>query len=169
MGLCGRATRIGLGGAVGRIVEGRADPVDGAGHHQPERTARGPARLAAAHPLHAQGRAGIAAQCNRVPGPPPARAGQGLRPRRDLRPGDVLRDVDGPAARVIRVRPAGRARTVHNIEVDATHAYYVATTTGTWTLAHNGCTDRIYSNRVLQRSAEKRIDPFHKFPYAFDE
>ena len=28
--------------------------------------------------------------------------------------------------------PAGRARTVHNIEVD--------TTTGTWTLAHNGCT-----------------------------
>ena len=38
------------------------------------------------------------------------------------------------------VRPAGRARTVHNIEVDTTHAYYVATTTGTWTLAHNGCT-----------------------------
>lgn len=37
------------------------------------------------------------------------------------------------------VRPAGRARTVHNIEVDTTHAYYVATT-GTWTLAHNGCT-----------------------------
>ena len=35
--------------------------------------------------------------------------------------------------------PAGRARTVHNIEVDTTHAYYVATT-GTWTLAHNGCT-----------------------------
>jgi hypothetical protein len=29
---------------------------------------------------------------------------------------------------------------VHNIEVDTTHAYYVATTTGTWTLAHNGCT-----------------------------
>ena len=28
--------------------------------------------------------------------------------------------------------PAGRARTAHNIEVD--------TTTGTWTLAHNGCT-----------------------------
>ena len=67
------------------------------------------------------------------------------------------------------VRPAGRARTVHNIEVDTTHAYYVATTTATWTLAHNGCTDRIYSNRVLQRSAEKRIDPFHKFPYTFDE
>ena len=57
-----------------------------------------------------------------------------------MRPGDVLRDADGPAARVIRVRPAGRARTVHNIEVDTTHAYYVATTTGTWTLAHNGCT-----------------------------
>ena len=29
---------------------------------------------------------------------------------------------------------------MHNIEVDTTHAYYVATTTGTWTLAHNGCT-----------------------------
>ena len=29
---------------------------------------------------------------------------------------------------------------MHNIEVDITHAYYVATTTGTWTLAHNGCT-----------------------------
>ena len=132
-----------------RIVEGRADPVDGAGHHQPEHTARGPARLAAAHPLYAQGR--------------------GFVPAGDLRPGDVLRDVDGPAARVIRARPAGRAQTVHNIEVDTTHAYYVATTTATWTLAHNGCTDRIYSNRVLQRSAEKRIDPFHKFPYAFDE
>ena len=88
-----------------RIVEGRADPVDGAGHHQPEHTARGPARLAAAHPLHAQGR--------------------GFTPAGDLRPGDVLRDVDGPAARVIRVRPAGRAQTVHNIEVDTTHAYYV--------------------------------------------
>ena len=132
-----------------RIVEGRADPVDGAGHHQPEHTARGPARLAAAHPLYAQGR--------------------GFTPAGDLRPGDVLRDVDGPAARVIRVRPAGHAQTVHNIEVDTTHACYVATTTATWTLAHNGCTDRIYSNRVLQRSAEKRIDPFHKFPYTFDE
>ena len=102
-----------------------------------------------AHPLHAQGR--------------------GFTPAGDLRPGDVLRDVDGPAARVIRVRPAGHAQTVHNIEVDTTHACYVATTTATWTLAHNGCTDRIYSNRVLQRSAEKRIDPFHKFPYTFDE
>ena len=41
---------------------------------------------------------------------------------------------------MICVRPAGRARTVHNIEVDTTHAYYVATTAGTWTLVHNGCT-----------------------------
>ena len=57
-----------------------------------------------------------------------------------MRPGDVLRDADGPAARVTRVRPAGHARTVHNIEVDTTHAYYVATTTAPWTLAHNGCT-----------------------------
>ena len=40
---------------------------------------------------------------------------------------------------MICVRPAGRARTVHNIEVDTTHAYYIATT-GTWALAHNGCT-----------------------------
>ena len=35
---------------------------------------------------------------------------------------------------MIRVRPAGRARTVHNIEVDTTHAHCVATTTGTWKL-----------------------------------
>ena len=68
----------------------------------------------AAHPLYAQGR--------------------GFVPAGDLRPGDVLRDADGPAARVIRVRPAGRARTVHNIEVDTTHAHCVATTTGTWKL-----------------------------------
>ena len=34
--------------------------------------------------------------------------------------------------RSLHVRPSGRARTVHNIEVDTTHAYYVATTTGTW-------------------------------------
>ena len=83
-------------------------------------TDRGELVATAAHPLYAQGR--------------------GFVPAGDLRPGDVLRDADGPAARVIRVRPAGRARTVHNIEVDTTHAYYVATTTGTWTLAHNGCT-----------------------------
>ena len=83
-------------------------------------TDRGELVATAAHPLYAQGR--------------------GFTPAGDLRPGDVLRDVDGPAARVIRVRPAGRARTVHNIVVDTTHAYYVATTTGTWTLAHNGCT-----------------------------
>ena len=83
-------------------------------------TDRGELVTTAAHPLYAQGR--------------------GFVPAGDLRPGDVLRDADGPAARVIRVRPAGRARTVHNIEVDTTHAYYVATTTGTWTLAHNGCT-----------------------------
>ena len=37
------------------------------------------------------------------------------------------------------VRPTS-GRPVHNIEVDTTHAYYVATTTGTWTLTHNGCT-----------------------------
>ena len=83
-------------------------------------TDRGELVTTAAHPLYAQGR--------------------GFVPAGDLRPGDVLRDADGPAARVTRVRPAGRARTVHNIEVDTTHAYYVATTTGTWTLAHNGCT-----------------------------
>ena len=83
-------------------------------------TDRGELVATAAHPLYAQGR--------------------GFVPAGDLRPGDVLRDADGPAARVIRVRPAGRARTVHNIVVDTTHAYYVATTTGTWTLAHNGCT-----------------------------
>ena len=83
-------------------------------------TDRGELVTTAAHPLYAQGR--------------------GFVPAGDLRPGDVLRDADGPAARVIRVRPAGLARTVHNIEVDTTHAYYVATTTGTWTLAHNGCT-----------------------------
>ena len=83
-------------------------------------TDRGELVATAAHPLYAQGR--------------------GFVPAGDLRPGDVLRDADGPAARVIRVRPAGRARTVHNIEVNTTHAYYVATTTATWTLAHNGCT-----------------------------
>ena len=83
-------------------------------------TDRGELVTTAAHPLYAQGR--------------------GFTPAGDLRPGDVLRDADGPAARVIRVRPAGHAQTVHNIEVDTTHAYYVATTTGTWTLAHNGCT-----------------------------
>ena len=77
-------------------------------------TDRGELVTTAAHPLYAQGR--------------------GFVPAGDLRPGDVLRDADGPAARVIRVRPAGRARTVHNIEVDTTHAYYVATTTGTWKL-----------------------------------
>ena len=67
------------GGAVRRIAEGRADPVDGAGHHQPEHTARGPARLAAAHPLHAQGRGfvpagtcGPAMSCATSMGPPPA-------------------------------------------------------------------------------------------------
>ena len=80
-------------------------------------TDRGELVATAAHPLYAQGRSFV--------------------PAGDPRPGDVLRDADGPAARVIRVRPAGRARTVHNIEVD--------TTTGTWTLAHNGCTwdDRV--------------------------
>ena len=75
-------------------------------------TDRGELVATAAHPLYAQGR--------------------GFVPAGGLRPGDVLRDADGPAARVTRVRPAGRARTVHNIEVDTTHAYYVATTTGTW-------------------------------------
>ena len=77
-------------------------------------TDRGELVATAAHPLYARGR--------------------GFVPAGDLRPGDVLRDADGPAARVIRVRPAGRARTVHNIEVDTTHAHCVATTTGTWKL-----------------------------------
>ena len=57
------------GGAVRRIAEGRADPVDGAGHYQPEHTARGPRARSARRR------------------PPPVRAGQGLHPRR------------GPAAR----------------------------------------------------------------------
>ena len=156
------------GGAVRRIAEGRADPVDGAGHYQPEHTARGPLGSPPTPCTRRAGRGRLPGE-TAVPAHPLHAQGRGFTPAGDLRPGDVLRDVDGPAARVIRVRPAGHAQTVHNIEVDTTHACYVATTTATWTLAHNGCTDRIYSNRVLQRSAEKRIDPFHKFPYTFDE
>ena len=108
-------------------------------------TDRGELVTTAAHPLYAQGR--------------------GFVPAGDLRPGDVLRDADGPAARVIRVRPAGRARTVHNIEVDTTHAYYVATTTGTWTLAHNGCT---WDSRV-SRWRDTETGRFRTTPTRFSE
>ena len=52
--------------------------------------------------------------------------------------------------RVACVRPAGRARMVHHIEVDTTHAHCVATTTGTRTLAHDGCT--------WDESADRRRD-----------
>ena len=99
-------------------------------------TDRGELVATAAHPLYAQGRVQEIIRGQPHGSPPPVRAGQGLRPRR----GPEARRRPARRRRARRPRdPRPARRTVHNIEVDTTHAYYIATT-GTWALAHNGCT-----------------------------
>ena len=117
MELCGWATRM--------MLEARADSDQPGGGASDRRRKGGPRRRCGPPPTGAH-----------RPWARPARRRPSL-----VRPGQGHSGrSEESAARVICVRPAGRARTVHNIEVDTTHAYYVATTAGTWTLVHNGCT-----------------------------
>lgn len=51
-------------------------------------------------------------------------SGRGFVAVRELRPGDALRTLDGPA-RVLDVRPTGRVERVYNLQVDGAHTYLV--------------------------------------------
>ncbi|WP_315334843.1 DUF6531 domain-containing protein [Propionibacterium acidifaciens] len=67
--------------------------------------------------------------------------GKGFTPAGQLTTEDTLRDHTGQPVHLHTIESTGTVQTVHNIEVNNTHTYHVATTGG-WLLVHNGCTYR---------------------------
>ena len=67
--------------------------------------------------------------------------GKGFTPAGQLTTEDTLRDHTGQPVHLHTIKSTGTVQTVHNIEVNNTHTYHVATTGG-WLLVHNGCTYR---------------------------
>ena len=64
--------------------------------------------------------------------------GKGFTPAGQLTTEDTLRDHTGQPVHLHTIKSTGTVQTVHNIEVNNTHTYHVATTGG-WLLVHNGC------------------------------
>ena len=64
--------------------------------------------------------------------------GKGFTPAGQLTTEDTLRDHTGQPVHLHTIESTGTVQTVHNIEVNNTHTYHVATTGG-WLLVHNGC------------------------------
>jgi len=54
----------------------------------------------------------------------------------DLKPGELLRTIDGAQTRVLHPAPRGPPETVYNFEVEGVHAYSVGTS---GVVVHNGC------------------------------
>ena len=67
--------------------------------------------------------------------------GKGFTPAGQLTTEDTLRDHTGQPVHLHTIESTGTVQTVHNIEVNNTHTYHVATTRS-WLLVHNGCTYR---------------------------
>ena len=64
--------------------------------------------------------------------------GKGFTPAGQLTTEDTLRDHTGQPVHLHTIESTGTVQTVHNIEVNNTHTYHVATTRS-WLLVHNGC------------------------------